>query len=290
MQNFEDMTLAELREYLVNNCEYSESEVKEIKNKKAALNILNDYYSSLDYNLDNVEVEEETVGNNHEDIMEHPPRIDSPEWTDFLLSELRDDEMYDGNPKADGLRRLVEEYMGRIVESTTEQIITHPNAVTILHKIKVLTGDGVTEVFSRCADAVYENTPFPFNKHLSATAETKAEGRCYRKILRLNAPAAEELFLAENNNDGGGINEGLDSSNQPITSLQKTLLTQLCGDGDRGENINVFKLAQEILDKEIKNVKELTRDDATELTRAASEYQNKDIPTELKGYDATWLN
>lgn len=132
------------------------------------------------------------------------PDIHSPEWTSYVMSLLRDDEKEGQSPKCDGLRRVFEIVIGPILECTTQiNQIPYPengNRATAVVTIKYLNNRnnlGYAHVVSDAADVCMLNTRPPFCNYPTATATTIAEGRCLRKIMRLNVILREEVKDAQ---------------------------------------------------------------------------------------------
>ena len=146
-----------------------------------------------------------------EDLL--PPNIFEPSWSDYVLSKFESDEMVDGNPTVDGLRRVTELVMGGITASTTEviQVPTKENKgrATAIHTVSVIMPDGISRTVSGSGDAWYKNTDMPYSKFPVAMAETRAEGRALRRLLQLRkVVSAEELSQ--------NLDEELDYGNELI--------------------------------------------------------------------------
>lgn len=147
------------------------------------------------------------------------PKFGSPEWSDYVKSLLLPDEIYNDQPKCDGLKRLVELLIGPIIRKQLKCIkapSVHDNtatiAVSIMCESKELKTHLIEESIADANESNNHNEPYCY--HMSATAETKAEARCYRKLLRLkNVIAAEEGMSS---NDMIPIN----NSNNKITNIQ----------------------------------------------------------------------
>jgi hypothetical protein len=137
-------------------------------------------------------------------------RPSDPEWTDYVLSALTDDEkIKDKNnpgkeyPTTDGLRRLVEKFVGTIVTSRTQihQMPSPDNErrATVTVEVEIIPRDRYTLTrtslltFEGAADVYSGNSVIPFCNHPVATAETKSEGRAYKKALKIKVSTYEEI-------------------------------------------------------------------------------------------------
>lgn len=129
---------------------------------------------------------------------ETKPDIWSEEWTQYVLEQLRSDEVdKDGNPLNKGLYRLVNLLIGKTLD---RQIIFAgwPGENNGLHagiarRVRVRHHDtGEIYDYDDAADVYSGNCRSPYNQHSSSTASTKAESRIFRKILNLNIISAEE--------------------------------------------------------------------------------------------------
>lgn len=140
---------------------------------------------------------------NEKPAVDEGPRMTDPGWTQAVLDQLEEDEMYDGAPKADGLRRLVEKIIGPII-SIDNVVVEAPkhgaagsekNTATVTSRMQILsTQYNRPFLVSATADANDLSCSHPFNKYLSSMAETRAEARVYRKALRLkNVVSSEEI-------------------------------------------------------------------------------------------------
>lgn len=173
---------------------------------------------------------EDNIKNQYRDIIVPPnkfykqiepekPKFGSPEWSDYVKSLLLPDEIYNDQPKCDGLKRLVELLIGPIIQKQLKCIkapSVHDNtatiAVSIMCEAKELKTHLIEESIADANESNNHNEPYCY--HMSATAETKAEARCYRKLLRLkNVIAAEEGMSST---DMIPVN----NSNNKITSIQ----------------------------------------------------------------------
>lgn len=212
-------------------------------------------------------------------------------WTDYVLSNLSDDEKISGNPTTDGLRRIFEIVMKcKLVQSTTS-VIQSPSPenekrATVIHRlvyrlnswssdtdaINTITVDGSADVYWGNCDKVYRNHPV-------AVAETRAEGRALRRALKLRkVVAAEEL--AENIED--------DISNDSVNRISSNQLNFLDVMAKR-LNIGVVALANK-LSLDGQNIKKLLHDDGVKLIRELSRYQQDidSIPEDIKPYESNW--
>ena len=132
----------------------------------------------------------------------------SPEWQQYIMGLFNPEELVDGCPKCNGLRRVANVVLGDILESSARTIAVLPSdggrSVTIGYEILIdwklnrpvgfFGKDSFSHVeyrrFGGVADCSEDNTVF--GKHPAATAESKAESRALRKALALNVVTAEE--------------------------------------------------------------------------------------------------
>lgn len=106
------------------------------------------------------------------------------------LKELTDDELWDGEyPLLRGLQRLAHERGLRRVESKIEATPS-PDSPVAAVTVTVHFEDGT--VYAGSADAKFKAHKAPFNKHLVALADSKAEARAYRRAFNISKASKEE--------------------------------------------------------------------------------------------------
>ena len=266
-------TAAELRNELINR-----GVIPQVANAiKGKYNLAN-YLLSIEgeENLENDVVERFIMDDNLEQEKTNP---NNAEWTEYILGKLRDDEKDKGYPKTAGLRRILESEITPIrnVETTIVQAPSPENGMTATVKVRVTLINGM--FYDGAADARKDDLKFPYNLHLTALAETRASGRAFRNILRLNTATAEEV---SNNEDSY-------EDNTLINRTQIMLLEQLCVYGRL--NINIKRFLQELFGEKYKtNIYDYTHEEALIILKKLQEYQadiNK-IPTNLLGYSVDW--
>jgi hypothetical protein len=155
----------------------------------------------------------------------------SPDWTDFILGQLTDDEKYKDYPTCDGLRRMFDIYVGQIV-SVDMEAIQAPNTdnggrATVKCSIKFYRpNSNILYSVSDLADCYYGNTVAPFFKHASATAATMAEGRVLRKALRLKTQTREEMQVPQG--EEGKQADQLEQDQSLANDNQKNTIQRIC--------------------------------------------------------------
>ena len=170
--------------------------------------------------------------------VEVAPHIFSDEWLEFVMGQFEEDEMDGDAPTCAGCRRVVQKLIGPIIKCgvaahTPPQTNNHGTA-TVVYQVEVFVtneehpayglGNG-TLFYEDIADVNQDNCDFPYSKHASATAATRAEARIYRKMLNLrNVIAAEEISERANEEDGD-INWTPD---EPITKDQIAVINMIC--------------------------------------------------------------
>lgn len=273
-------SVLEIRQKLV-KLGLTEQEADEIKGKANLITKLEELEVDNESKeiFENLEVDEEEIETVKENEQEEKEiKICDPEWSDYVLSHLREDEKIKGHPKADSLRRLTELLFGSVISVTTKVVqcpsLENNGRATVVVKLKVEGYNGVYYEASGAADVYPGNTEQLFAKFPVATAETRAEGRAYRKILRLqNVVAAEELV---------DENEIVDPGNQ-ITPEQKKMIDVL---GER-LNLNVEKFL-ESYDITLERFDKITETKARELCKIVNSYQETNVPENLVGYNKNW--
>lgn len=203
-------------------------------------------------------------------------------WTQYVLDWLDKSEKYDNKyPKVDGLRRFAEFYYG--IESSTTKIVQAPNTANggiavVAHRVYFNN----SSYFDGVADASVSNTDFPYSKYVTASAETRAEGRALRRALKLQVVTAEEL-------QRGDTSIELDPK-EGVSGSQVNFLTNMAIDSGRGCDANIEKLVKHLFGEHYTDVQQLSRGQAGILNQTLSSYQNDAsiIPETVKGYDPDW--
>ena len=221
------------------------------------------------------------------------PAITDPGWNDYVLQMFEPEEMYNKMPLCNGLRRVAELLMGRIVFSGPVQVFPPADGnelgrSTVIWKIEFDDGS----IFCDVADSWEGNTDDTFCVFNTATAATRAEGRALRKALRLKTVAAEEMTKkntasivrsisqtkAMANTDG----EYDDSSR--MTDPQARFIDGKC----KQLNIDVEAFFKEVFDTNVK--RKVTKSQASDAIQLlGGDYQkDKSLITNFMGYKSDW--
>lgn len=209
------------------------------------------------------------------------PDMDNPDWSDYVLSQFEADEMFNGNPTADGLRRVVRKLLGPIIRSETVIVQspdeTNNNHAVVEHIIEVRWDNNPMDVrvFRDVADIWPGNVQAPFDRRTSTTAGTIAEGRALRKALQLKRVfATEEVAELPPQGDADKINNS-----------QIVWLNMMCQRND----VNVLALIKNSKGK-YDNIESVPYSVYINMRKYLSDYQNgtRDVPDNIKGYDPDW--
>ena len=213
------------------------------------------------------------------------PSFNSPEWNDYVLSLFTNEELVDGNPTVDGLRRVTELVLGKIV-STRVDIIQSPTmsngyCCVLKYKIKIITEDEEKNILSyeAAADCSASNCDARFAVFATAVAETRAEGRVLRKALRLRKVIAAEEAAAVPHEDS--LSDG------KITPTQIKFIEVLCQRND----INIVKYLSAAKDfKFTRRLEDIPYKSAVTVIAHLSEMQrnNASISPKFKGFEQEW--
>ena len=221
------------------------------------------------------------------------PTIHDIEWTDYVLSQLTDDEKIMGNPTTDGLRRIFEKVMDcEIMEATTKvdqtpsrdnemratvtfSLTFKPNTATEESRLGLYN----TKLVTGAADVYWGNCDKIFRNHPVAVAETRAEGRALRRALRLRKVVAAEEIAEEIEDHITG------HSVDKITNNQINFIDVM---GKRMD-VNILKLLEQEFDKKIDNVYNIGYEDAVKIAGKLAEYQQQnEVPDNIIGFDSNW--
>lgn len=204
------------------------------------------------------------------------PRVynmDDPDWTKYVLSQMRKDELQDEHPTVDGLRRMANKIMGPIY-SVTSKIVQTPSVENNFHasvRVRIIANQTV----DGCADAGPHNTKDVYARHPVAMAESRAESRAYRRLLRLkNILSAEEA---------AGVDETLDT-HDTINSTQVKMINNISSKLD----IDVVKwLATN--DIKVEEFKKLPYAKGIELCEKLNALRaSGTVPEDIRGYNFAW--
>lgn len=193
-----------------------------------------------------------------------------PEWTDFILEQLHEDELFDGVPRIEGLRRMVETYVSPIKSIlSTVHPCDNGQTLTIIVTIEVHLENG--QIYSASSDANMYSCIGEFRNRLTATADTRAKSKVYREILCLrNMFTTDEVIKTED----------LDEDSL-VAHSQKMLINKKSAKLD----IDISKLMDHILGELApKNLDSLKQSQAVSIMGALDDYdkERKGIPKEIK--------
>lgn len=221
------------------------------------------------------------------------PAMDAPEWADYVLSQFRNDEMEQGNPTCDGLRRVTEYLIGPIVGRDV-RVHQAPNkenygTATVVCSVKVLNNIPDHILYGReireedAADVNRYNTQEPFHLHPTATATTRAEARALRKILRLKKVVAAEELAGEVTDDFADAWKPSD----PVQDEQINLLDIVCQRCD----ISVMEYINSG-ERTYNSIYELDKNKAQAMIQHINKIQQEKVsrPHGVGKYDTNWRN
>jgi hypothetical protein len=236
-----------------------------------------------------VDIEDDIGYEGYKDDGTGNPGKNSPLWNDYVMSFFEPEELYDGKPNLDGLRRVTEMLVGEIIQnvSVVNQCPSADNGgyATATATVQIEDEKGVLKVFSGVADAHPGNLTGDFIKYPSPMAETRAESRALRKALRLRTVSSEEI--------GGPpvITEETPDENIAITDTQLNMIDTLAKDNQRGMNINTKLLIENMgVAEDISTIEinKLTKEDGKKIIKTLSSFQKEGPPEALIGYESDW--
>lgn len=220
------------------------------------------------------------------------PAYASEQWHEYVMRQFRDDELVENAPTCDGCRRVIEEVLGIIVESTLPKAFPPSTAnngtATISVCIKLFVTNeshplkGEYMVCEEIADVNKDNCDHPYYKYASATAASRAEGRALRKLLRLrNVVTAEEASEKAETADAD-CDWQVD---EPITDSQINVMDMMCRrlDIDVMDFVNSGRRSYDEIEMVTKGTGQRMIQELNKIQRKA-----KNKPETVKPYDASW--
>ena len=192
-EDFEDLSKTELDELL----ELAQ-QTSDTKDDGAEMQLWDDIMESNEVEIVADDTDTEQSQKTVEELMTKPSRTDF-EWHDYIMQQFHDEELMNGCPKVDGLRRLVEKFIGQII-TTNVKIVQTPcpenrERASVIYSATIIDKDSSyqqTLTYTDAADCYKGNALNEYSKHPVALATTRAEARVLRKVLKLRTIAAEE--------------------------------------------------------------------------------------------------
>ena len=248
--------------------------------------------------VDNVVEEDDSVlmtspdDVDQEEAEPHMPHISSPQWQDYVMRQFMDEELMEGNPTCDGCRRVVEELIGPLfhygVSEYTPASVDNKGTATVVYAVNVVVTQeshpmyGKEIVITEIADSGPHNTDVPYCNHAAATAATRAESRCYRKLLRLRNTITAEEYSEQAEQFVDGTNWAPDN---PIDENQISVMNLMC----QRQCIDVMSFINsgQAIYTSIEMVPQAT---AQKMLQELNKFQRgvKAKPTNLKPYNPDW--
>lgn len=234
------------------------------------------------------------------------PHIDSPDWTAYVLAELRPNEVYDGRPTYAGVRRLATSLLGVIID-TVPTAFQSPNPANKHHSCV-----GVSMTIDHPADYYWLGAyagrtvrygdlsdVFPADDkdyfgwhHSSATATTRTKARVLRDAFRLVG-----VYLREEVAEG---HQDLGPKEEFMNGVQARTIDLLCSKGrlnidGRRYLVGVWRHVEPNRKGGYDDLNQVPHHVAGQALRRIQTWQQKDgrekIPEELRGkYVPGWTD
>ena len=291
---YEDVSVKDVREEL--RSQGIDDEETLAQNKKALVDILLKTKEDDDIlfeaegseDIDILEAVDSSSLSNEENLIQ--PAFNSENWSEWVISQFADDELENGAPTCDGLRRVAENVLGpiekvEVIKNDTPNINNKGNATVVVGitiSPIVLEGHpryGKYVYVEDLADANKLNTPEEIFKHPSATAGTRAESRAYRKLLRLRKVLTAEELASNTHTEEDW------TPSTPITDQQITVIDMLC----QRTNISVTDFIN-CGDSKYVCVEQISEQSAQKMLQYLNRIQRKDAerPDDVGEYDENW--
>lgn len=227
------------------------------------------------------------VGSTEEEDTPDTPDYLSPEWSDYVKTFFAEGEMVEEKPTVVGLRRVAELLLGPVVVSNCECVQSEfgydqrtgkPNAFAVVKytiEFSDFMGLGEYRQFTGLAEVNPVNTDDLFLGYPVATAESRAEGRAYKKALKLKGLTADEIPRDKDVKEAiqtiFGKDGEIDHSEQKISDRQKQLIERKCGDC----NVDINKFINLSESGPFKSINEVSKEVASKMIGALNTYCNE---------------
>ena len=203
------------------------------------------------------------------------PEFASPEWTEYILSLLTEDEKVKDKPRTEGLIRITRMLFDE-VEFPNPQV-HHVNegyaAVTAAILVNGRQYVGSAEVHA-------ENTDAPYNRYPLATAETRALGRAVKRFLCLNVITAEETSRVA---DLTIPKSDEDRTEGSITSTQIKTMERHC----KSLDLDVKRVVVSVVGEHDK-INDLSHAEALQVLKQVDEWKRNPPEENLGPFSTDW--
>jgi hypothetical protein len=296
--DYAKLKVEEIRQMIVDDSKgkVKLEDVDQIKGKKGLVEAHKQIVGS-DFDSFFKELEESTKVQQVEHIMpDDAPDYHSPEWEDFLLSQLMDNEKDRGCPKVNGLRRLAETFLGEIVfsgpiEYQSIRLNDGMDRISVLYEVHIswnrdIVGRDISNFvptirkFRALSSSSHLNTDTDYAAFGESIADTRGEARALRRALRISQVSSDEIT---NKDTGLALMESLPEIDMDkIGSVQKTSITLMC---ERlGIDVNKFINSGK---NQYNSLDDISRQTATAMVKRLNDFQNCStesilIPEDLK--------
>lgn len=335
MTDYKKLKVADLRKILVDEHGWTEEQADGVKGKPNLIyevkkarresgelpgddEGMEEVVDAVDFD-DTVENDESSgfIDSDGELPEDEEPTYTDPDWSDYVMSYFRDEDLADGkSPTCAALRRVAEKLLGEIVFSGAVDVqatnsVDKIGRATVVYEIKIAwvrdlplyvnpQNDEIPlRTYRGVADSWINNTDKPYVLYPAAIAETRAEARALRKALRIsNVIAAEEWAGQEiednvdkivNMSRNAGESAGEWDDTGYISNVQKITIKKKCADLGIDPNKFINKSYHEGNRPKPKyqSIDEVEKNVARHMIKVLNQYQSdtkqsKDIPEEIK--------
>lgn len=317
-QKYAQVKVSKLRDALVENG-MSEEDAALIKGKgnlieaveQAGIDIFGEQeeVSVDDLQLD-VELEDEKFDDSLSEVKENNtdlPKYASNAWSDYVMSQFEEEELFEERPTVPALRRVTELLLGEIVESRPHDICVMGDTVVCNYTLVVSWGRGLlennggyfdvnidipTRMFGAIGEASVKNTQGVFQNYQASIAETRAEGRALKKALGIKCSTAEEIMLDDKTSVLGQVTEEEWKGEENISNTQKKFIELKCRELgiDVDKFINKKFYLGEADERQFEKIDDVNREVASYMIQEINKYQSNteqssSIPEQIKVRD-----